>query len=215
MNEVVGKIIRASLTRDIRYYLLLHRSYICNPPLWRRCKTSAKNEICETFFKIFANYFKSVFFSQLYRINGNTCGITTARVNKIASSTINGSQAIGKPTETARKESTRNHKVSSRMHHRIKIYKYSGALTRITCTGARPSIRLNGSNTLSAIYVAHIYAYIFYPRFKILYHCRATYIPYLSRKYAKSCAYRREIFRRCIDYMRFSNNTSLLCCYIG
>lgn len=55
-----------------------------------------------------------------------------------------------------RRKSTRNHKVSSRMHHGIKIYKYSGALTRITCTGARSSIRLNGSNKLSAIYVAYM-----------------------------------------------------------
>lgn len=51
---------------------------------------------------------------------------------------INGSRATGKSV----RESTRNRKISSRMHRRIKIYKYSRALTRITYTGARSSVGL-------------------------------------------------------------------------
>lgn len=45
MNEVAGKIIRAALIRDARYYLLLHWSYVYIPPLRRQCETVEKQNV--------------------------------------------------------------------------------------------------------------------------------------------------------------------------
>lgn len=119
------KIIRAVLTPDIHYYLLLHRCYVYVALLCRRHKSvklDRETRYPRRFEIYFKNYLKSCFSAlpNKWKYIRNK-GKNTVRTR------INGSRAIGKPTETVRGERiTRNHKVSSRMHHGIKIYKYFG-----------------------------------------------------------------------------------------